>query len=607
MQHLVQNKEYSLSQLHSKIKAGTYRIPHFQRKFVWSTVDVTKLGDTLIRGFPMGNLLLMEIDEGILNLNARTLSTSAVLEESSKTDSFYVLDGQQRLTSIAEIFGLSDQEYYFDTLAILLSEFEKDLSRSTVFQDMLKKGTEVDTEQFCCSFKSSKKSCDSREEFRFISARVVLEERATTMLINFVSSFKDIEESTRNHWLNRLSAIFHSLVSYRIPVSELSPNAGLSTIIRIFETINATGCSLSPYDLIHAKSFQVKDDTWKCGITKFLTDSITLKLKSETYDKESVEKFFGVTKNDNDESEFSELVRILKCAAYAEDYIASYNTLTKNFERAYPSVSSILSKNPEDWFLQWGRHSDTLLKIISKIGREGLLDFGNMSFIEPIIGIVLAHPEMADDLIFLKAIKRKVLFYAISSQSTFRRSDLGVLKDFTDLAIHLKGAHGMTRHLNQKVFSDMVHIQLSDQDFESSSMKSGRSRALLYILYSEHHQNIGLTDLSGERVNSITSKDTDFHHIFPKSTTKLATSQKLLNSVANAAILNKKSNRNEIKDKLPSVYLNEIRANYPNSADSYEKNNLLEGFASSSSETMEELLRNRLSCMLNIAKDYFQR
>src|ERR1700683_4063091 len=40
------------------VQRGVLRVPPFQRGFRWEPSDVTKLFDSLYRGFPIGNLLL---------------------------------------------------------------------------------------------------------------------------------------------------------------------------------------------------------------------------------------------------------------------------------------------------------------------------------------------------------------------------------------------------------------------------------------------------------------------------------------------------------------------------------------------------------------------
>src|SRR5690606_13798145 len=95
------NQDHSLSSILECAARGEYAIPVFQRDFVWKTSQCRALADSIIRGYPIGSLLLMPTG-GRLNVSADPLkSAGAELKNGGKT---YVMDGQQRLTSIHKIF-----------------------------------------------------------------------------------------------------------------------------------------------------------------------------------------------------------------------------------------------------------------------------------------------------------------------------------------------------------------------------------------------------------------------------------------------------------------------------------------------------------------------
>jgi len=64
-------------------------LPKIQRGFVWEPSKVINLWDSLLRGFPIGSFMLSEVAE-----DGSTLSES-------KIQNYWLLDGQQRATSIA--------------------------------------------------------------------------------------------------------------------------------------------------------------------------------------------------------------------------------------------------------------------------------------------------------------------------------------------------------------------------------------------------------------------------------------------------------------------------------------------------------------------------
>jgi hypothetical protein len=75
---------------------GRLRVPAFQRSFVWDADDVRKLFDSIWRGFPIGTLLLWKREA-----KAGTASFGPVqLEVEGSTEAFWVVDGQQRVSSL---------------------------------------------------------------------------------------------------------------------------------------------------------------------------------------------------------------------------------------------------------------------------------------------------------------------------------------------------------------------------------------------------------------------------------------------------------------------------------------------------------------------------
>lgn len=100
--HLLHNN-INLTDLVNNIENGLYCIPKFQRDFVWKSSDICSLADSIIRGYPISSLLTMPCN-GTLKVGNDRLKThsSKVNDDISKLH--YILDGQQRITSIAKIF-----------------------------------------------------------------------------------------------------------------------------------------------------------------------------------------------------------------------------------------------------------------------------------------------------------------------------------------------------------------------------------------------------------------------------------------------------------------------------------------------------------------------
>ena len=87
--------------LFNDIDQGRIKIPKFQRDFVWTSEQTTKLIDSIIKGFPIGSFVFWKTREQMRHI--RNIG-NVTLPDSPRGDAVtYVLDGQQRITSLYAI------------------------------------------------------------------------------------------------------------------------------------------------------------------------------------------------------------------------------------------------------------------------------------------------------------------------------------------------------------------------------------------------------------------------------------------------------------------------------------------------------------------------
>jgi len=98
-------EQYTPADLVRDTVRGHLRIPPFQRGFRWDAADVLKLFDSLLHGFPIGNLLLwirpapeQHLQVGPLEIDAPEVASA-----------LWVVDGQQRITSIVGALVKADE------------------------------------------------------------------------------------------------------------------------------------------------------------------------------------------------------------------------------------------------------------------------------------------------------------------------------------------------------------------------------------------------------------------------------------------------------------------------------------------------------------------
>jgi hypothetical protein len=98
MPERIEVKPISLDTILRDIKKGLLKIPRFQREVVWELSDSVDLLDSIYRGFPIGSIVTWETWDKLTDVRSIG-DIDLPLPEKGHIPS-YVLDGQQRLTSI---------------------------------------------------------------------------------------------------------------------------------------------------------------------------------------------------------------------------------------------------------------------------------------------------------------------------------------------------------------------------------------------------------------------------------------------------------------------------------------------------------------------------
>lgn len=96
----VSTSHLSIEDLMGQVSRGELRLPEIQRGYVWKPPQVAGLLDSLYREYPSGSLLLWEADH---EPEVRTMRTGAGKLAPHRSP-LYLLDGQQRLTSLHRVF-----------------------------------------------------------------------------------------------------------------------------------------------------------------------------------------------------------------------------------------------------------------------------------------------------------------------------------------------------------------------------------------------------------------------------------------------------------------------------------------------------------------------
>jgi len=205
-------------------------LPQFQRDFVWDPNKVIELLDSISHGWPIGSLLLLEGPQAFETKDFKDGPTT-----SREKVQYYVLDGQQRLTSIYH--AVSDRSDVVYLVNLDADENEAEATFTWVKRDKQPSSRPSPTYPLAglideASFKSTLRGLSSIDVARLSRAR---KEKLGYLLGG----------------------------QYRTPATLMRKGIELEALARIFETINRTGVKLDAFDLmvsvLYPKNFHLRD------------------------------------------------------------------------------------------------------------------------------------------------------------------------------------------------------------------------------------------------------------------------------------------------------------------------------------------------------------
>lgn len=226
-----------------------YQIPTFQREVVWEKENVKKLWDSIYKFYPLGSILIWKTDLRLQN--HRQIGGHLIADINfSRTEYQYILDGQQRTTSLltslygGEIQGRVgfDPTLFVDLTIALDGDTDDD---SYVYRFLFR--DEIDDRYAsgrALKYKEGLivKLIDVKNDFGNVERRLV--EHANT-------EYREYDHPVRRE-LRRIREI---LDNYRISFIEVK-GIQVAEVCQIFERINQAGKPLNIFDIVVAKTFR---------------------------------------------------------------------------------------------------------------------------------------------------------------------------------------------------------------------------------------------------------------------------------------------------------------------------------------------------------------
>lgn len=229
MEQIFSNTTLTVNQLIEKIDTGELGLPELQRPFIWKDSKVRDLFDSLMRGYPIGYLMLWECP------SLEKKKSIGVDLHSYDSPKEVIIDGQQRLTSLYAVMkGKKVINSKFDEKSIIISynplqdKFEVGYQATKKDPEWIYNISDVYTTS--SSFKFINSFIKRLSEYRECKGGVLTEAEQDTISEN-------------------INAIVN-LKNHTLPVFDIKANAEEEDVSEIFVRVNSGGVSLKQNDFI---------------------------------------------------------------------------------------------------------------------------------------------------------------------------------------------------------------------------------------------------------------------------------------------------------------------------------------------------------------------
>ncbi|WP_435029487.1 GmrSD restriction endonuclease domain-containing protein [Levyella massiliensis] len=229
MQEIFSNTTLTVNQLIEKIDTGELGLPELQRPFIWKDAKVRDLFDSMMRGYPIGYLMLWEcpaLDK------KKSIGVDAHSYDAPKE---VIIDGQQRLTSLYAVMkGKKVINSKFNEKAIIISYCP--------LQDKFEVG-----------YQATKKD----PEWIYNISELFTTGNAFKYIGDFIQRLSDyramkgevLTDDEQDVIADHINAVAN-LKTHTLPVFDINSNAEEEDVSEIFVRVNSGGVSLKQNDFI---------------------------------------------------------------------------------------------------------------------------------------------------------------------------------------------------------------------------------------------------------------------------------------------------------------------------------------------------------------------
>lgn len=539
---LYDNIPCRLEDLLNDINTGKLGLPDLQRPFVWKDAKARDLLDSMLRGYPIGYVMIWAAPDDYENV--KQIGTN---DKNYKRSEDLVIDGQQRLTSLlGAIYGVKVRDKNFKERNIKIS------------YNVLERTFEVWSNKFTNNpywINEIWEAFEADNQHKATAYRKAMIKRINTArLAEGQEELNDEEEATFEENFNALL----DLKNFSLPVLKIRKKAEEEDVADIFKRVNSGGQNLNENNFV-VTLLSVYDNEMYEAINKFCADSRIPK--------------DGTSYNHIIDVDPSHIIRM--CVGYGFQRARmryGYKLLRGKDLKTGETSADIREQNMSTFrdALKVVTNLNDWHTFLNLFARAGYLRGSLVSskyvvtygYVWYLLGKYMYHVKPME----LQQVITRFIFMALVTQYYAISPESAVEKNFADLRKVTNDSEFIAYFnsvFENTLTNDFFEITLPNDLYSSSAISPSWFAYLASInvlgtpmLFSTTPQaNYWTIGVSGKK------KSIDKHHIFPKA--YLASigfqSDRDRNQIANFTFLDYNTNI-EIKDNPPSVYVADFRA-----------------------------------------------
>jgi len=588
--------QYQINQLLSWVQAGEIAIPEIQRPFVWSTIQVRDLLDSLYQGYPIGYIIVwknpdVRLKDGSLSAGKKVL-----------------IDGQQRITALtASMLGnnIVDKEYKSRRIKISFNPVEEKFETLT--------------------------PAINKNPAWISDISDLLKTDAT--LIQAVRDYCEKNPEVPSELVEKNITRLMDVKNKQVGVIDLEAGLDIETVTEIFIRINSKGVVLSQADFAMSKiaSYDAEDQ-FGVNLRKCI-DYFAHLAREPRYFKQ-------VSENDTEFAKTHYLQKLAWLQNENDDlYDPDYGDIlrvsfTKVFERGRMSelVGLLSGRNFETRSFEQEIMDESFKRLES-----GVLDFINETHFKRFLMIIKSAGFIDKTLvrsqntlnvayaIYLKLREEKMADSEIEGyvRRWFAMSILTGRYSGSPESVIDSDIKSISKNGIEKTLSEIVASDLSDSfwtvglvsDLNKASINSPSLK--VFFAAQIYFKDKGFLS-EGITVASLIEHRGDIHHLFPKEYLRtMYTSRNDYNQIANFVYAQSEINI-RIGKKAPSEYMKEVYEQCESGKtkhggisnplvlkENLKMNCIPEGFENMKLEQYPEFLEVRRKLMAQKMKEYF--